>query len=85
MFHTQSVLRFKLYYLFSSIFPKFLEHRTIKLNNKQQIISLRKWKSNIVDVYWTKKSKLSLTTQEKQQIYSSFFQNVLRKEWLPID
>ena len=69
-----------MYFVFSSIGPQFLGHQTVELNNKQQIINIRKEKSYIANVCWTIKSKLSSTTQEKQQIYSSFLQNVLRKK-----
>ena len=53
-------------------------HQTVQLNNKQQIINIRKEKSYIANVCWTIKSKLSSTTQEKQQIYSPFLQKVLK-------
>ena len=73
-------LSFKLYFVFSSIGPQFLGHQTVQLNNKQQIVNIRKEKSYIANVCWTIKSKLSSTTQEKQQIYSPFLQKVLRKK-----
>ena len=55
-------------------------HQTVQLNNKQQIINIRKEKSYVANVYWIIKSKLSSTAQEKQQIYSPFLQKVLRNK-----
>ena len=69
-----------MYFVFSSIGPQFLGHQIVQLNNKQQLINIRKEKSYIANVCWTIKSKLSSTTQEKQQIYFPFLQKVLRKK-----
>ena len=71
-------LSFKHYFVFSSIGLQILGHQTVQLNNKQQIINLRKEKSYIANVCWTIKSKLSSTTQEKQKNYFPFLQKILR-------